>query len=314
MILPGWLSWKPDTLYIMRTPFYFWTTVLCVLAVSCGEGTKKYKILAVHSNKALTLSYNRPLQTVSDTGSVAYRWQIRHFPDATAQVLSLSTGQVIEVAEVRDRVLPYITDVDSSNMRQRFKIVANEDGSVTLVSVYLENYCIEIAEADTSDYAVITTCPGEDSPNQKWKISGNDSSMIFTSTLNGKYLAVTPPTNRAGANIGQWPFVGRKEQQWTLHKQRNGAYLVRNVFSGMYLQESDGRLSLKYNVQQHRAVTDSGASWYMVEAKEGAVSFRNLASGFCLDVRDGVPYNGANVMTFYCTGNDSQLWKVEEIP
>lgn len=295
--------------------------ILSCLLLSCREGNqkydpeKKYKIEAKHSGKCLTLSYNRPLQTVSDTTNTAFRWQLKYFPDSTAQIISMPSGQAIELADVQDQVLPYITDPDNGNTRQRFKITKNEDGSVYLQSVF-SKYCIDVSESDTSDFPVITTWPKEANPNQKWKIQASGNAIVFASLLNGKYLAVTPLLKEAGANIGQWPFADRSEQTWTIQQQDNGTYTFRNSFSGMYLQESNGTLSLKYNVHQSPDAAANNSLWYLDDTKDGFVSFRNAASGLCMDVRDGVPFDGANVMTYNCTeeggGGDNQRWKIIE--
>lgn len=301
---------------------FFLISVSFLTFISCKQEkkydpVKKYKIEAKHSQKNLTLSYNRPLQTISDTTHPAFKWQIKYFLDSTAQIISQPSGQAIELAEVKDQVLPYITNTDTTNIRQRFRLQSNSDSSVFLESVYNPKYCIDISESDTSDFPVITTWPIEGTPNQKWKIQEDNGSVAFVSLLNGKYLAVTPTLNEAGANIGQWPFANSNEQIWSLQQQSNGAYLVRNAFSGMLLQESDGSLSLKYNVHQSPDASSNNSLWFIDEAKDGFVKFRNSASGFCMDVRDGVPYNGANVMTYDCEknfgGGDNQFWKIIEV-
>lgn len=299
--------------------FFF---LFLVYTASCKQGGKfdpatAYKIEVKHSGKHLTLSYNRPLQTISDTTNAAFKWLLKYYPDSTTQIVSLPSEQAIELTEVKDQVLPYITDADSNNVRQRFKITKNSDGSVYLESVYNTNYGIDISESDTADFAVITTWPKENNPNQKWKILPTGNSFAFVSLLNGKYLAVTPLINNAGANIGQWPFADRKEQLWMLQEQSNGTYLISNAASGMFLQESDGKLSLKYNVHQSPDAAANNSLWHIDDAENGFVKFRNMASGFCMDVRDGVPYNGANIMTYDCTGDggggDNQLWKIVEV-
>lgn len=306
----------------MKIAVLFLLLTQCLL-ISCKETLKeydpaqKYKIEAKHSGKSLTLSYNRPLQTTSDTTNTAFKWQLKYAADSTVQIISLPTGEAIELAEVKDQVLPYVTDADSTEMRQHFKIDRNDDGVVYLASVYNAGYCIDISESDTSDFPVITTWPKESTPNQKWKLQSTGNAIVLTSFLNGKYLAVTPSLKEAGANIGQWPFTDRNEQIWTIQQQDNGAYTIRNNFSGMYLQESDGTLSLKYNVHQSSNASASNSLWYLDNAKDGFVKFRNAASGYCMDVRDGVPYDGANVMTYNCTddggGGDNQLWKITSI-
>lgn len=293
-----------------------------LIFISCKEEKKydpekKYKIEAKHSQKNLTLSYNRTLQTISDTTNAAFRWQIKYFSDSTIQIISLPSGQSIELAEVKDQVLPYIANADTTVIRQRFRLQINNDSSVFLESVYNPKYCIDISESDTADFPVITTWPIEGAPNQKWKMQTTKDGVAFISLLNGKYLAVTPPTNEAGANIGQWPFANRNEQIWSLQQQSNGTYLIRNVFSGMFLQEADGKLSLKHNVHQSPDAAANNSLWFIDEAKDGFIKFRNSASGFCMDVRDGVPYDGANVMTYNCSGDggggDNQLWKIIEV-
>ena len=40
---------------------------------------------------------------------------------------------------------------------------------------------------------------------------------------------VTPSTNTAGANIWQWPFVGHKEQLWTIQANKNGLYSIKSL-------------------------------------------------------------------------------------
>lgn len=298
----------------MKIPAIGLSFILAITSCNDDEkidSSKEYKIEAKHSGKYLTLSYNRPLQTVSDTSHAAFKWQLKYFADSTAQIISLPTGEAIELAAVKDQVLPYVTHIDSAAIRQRFKIDHNTDGSVYLTSMYNAGYCIDISESDTSDFPVITTWPKEPNPNQKWKIETTANGIAFVSLLNGKYLAVTPPLTEAGANIGQWPFAGKNEQVWMLQEQANGTYLIRNAASGMFLQESDGKQSLKYNVHQSADAAANNSLWYLDASKDGYVKFRNMASGFCMDVRDGVPYDGANVMTYDCKDDgDNQHWKI----
>lgn len=298
-------------------------TAFCLLLVlsivSCKENKKydraiRYKIEARHSGKCLTLSYNRPLQTISDTTNAAFKWQLKNLNDSIVQIISLPTGEAIELAAIKDQVLPYVIKADSSEIRQRFTIDDNEDGSIYLTSVYNAKYCIDISESDTADFPVITTWTKEANPNQKWKLQAMGNAFAFISLLNGKYLAVTPSITEAGANIGQWPFAEKNEQIWMLQEQENGAYLIRNAASNMFLQESDGKLSLKYNVHQSPDTAAKNSLWYFDDAKDGFIKFRNALSGHCMDVRDGVPYDGANIMTYNCSGDGggggNQHWKI----
>lgn len=298
----------------MKIPVLFLLLILSM--TSCRQDKKYdpdtgYKIEAKHSGKCLTLSYNRPLQTISDTTNAAFKWQLKNLTDSPVQIISLPTGEAIELAAVKDQVLPYVTNADSTEVRQHFKIDRNDDGTVYLASVYNAGYCIDISESDTADFPVITTWPKESHPNQKWKLQVTGNAFAFVSLLNGKYLAVTPAVTEAGANIGQWPFADRDEQVWMLEEQANGTYLIRNTASGMFLQESDGKLSLKYNVHQSPDVAADRSLWHLDDAEDGFVKFRNIASGFCMDVRDGVPYDGANIMTYDCNDDgDNQHWKI----
>lgn len=301
----------------MKKLMLFLLTAQSIL-LACNNNTieqseKKYKIEAKHSGKYLTLSYNRTLQTISDTTDAYFKWQFKLYADSTAQIISVPSGESIEVAAVKDQVLPYITKADSTNMRQRFRLIKDRSGSVYLQSAY-SNYCIDVSESDRSDFPVITTWPKENQPNQKWKINTSGDEITLASDLNGKFLAATPPTGETGANIGQWPFVNRSEQIWTLQQLKNGAYTFRNNYSNMYLQLSDGKLSLKYNVHQSPDSITANSHWFLDSAKNGYVKFRNAASGLCMDVRDGVSYDGANVMAYDCKGaGDNQFWKLIEI-
>lgn len=280
--------------------------------ISCQQQEKKYKFTGVKSGKVMTLSYNRPLQTVSKITDGECRWSFIRFADSTVQVISRPSGQALEVFKLKNQVLPYIADSDSANICQRFRLVKNDDGSVTLVSVY-SGYAVDISESEKADFAVITTWRRENNPNQKWTLVAEEEDFLIVSTLNQKYLAITPAVTEAGANIGQWPFSGRKEQAWILEKQNNGSFRIKNELSGMYLQDSDGSLSLKNNVQQSPDAGSPRSHWLKTEAKYGNVIWKNVATGLCLDVRDGVSYDGANIMTYTCSGTPNQLWRVEEI-
>lgn len=301
----------------MKSIIILLAPIICLL-ISCSEnstydGSKTYRIEAKHSGKNLTLSYNRPLQTISDTAGSEFTWLVKQFPDSSVQIISLPSNQAIELAEVKDQVLPYITQSDSSNLRQRFKLVKNDDGTVYLQSVY-SNYCIDVSESDKADYAIITTWPKEPNPNQKWKLQEVGGTYTLTSMLNGKYLAVTPGIDKVAANIGQWPFADRDEQSWIIRENDDSSYSIRNALSGMYLQESDGSSSSLYNVHLSPDSLDKSSQWYINKADSGYIKFVNVKSGLCIDVRDGVPFDGANVMTYDCnpTG-DNQLWKVTAI-
>lgn len=280
---------------------------------SCVGEDKNYKIVALHSKKVLTLSYNRALQTISDTTNTPHKWYIQPFSDSTVSLISLPTEEAIELAEIMDQVLPYLSPRDSNNVRQRFKLDQNSDGSISIVSAY-SGYCIDIASSEMEDFAVITTWPREDYPNQQWNIITTDEGVLVSSRLNDKLLAPTPALHMDGANVGQWPFEDRPEQRWKIKEQEDGSFLIQNVFSGTYLQESDGSLSLQHNVHMHSDKTSNRSHWQMVESKNNGVKIRNQATGLCMDVRDAFPYDGANVMTYDCDGGaDNQFWLLEEV-
>lgn len=293
----------------------FFSMVAWVL-VSCNPGSGStdnvyYRIEAKHSGKSLTLSFNRPLQTIGDTTNAGYTWQIKNLTDSVVQIISVVTGEAIELPATGDHVFPYVTQSDSSELRQQFILSPLNDESVYLEPVSKPGYCLDISESDTADFAVILTWSKEGNPNQRWVVHRTGEYYTIMSALNNKFLSVTPALNVAGANISQWAFSGREEQIWILNKNDDGSYLIQNKFSEMYLQESDGKESLKDNVHQSPDKTSKKSLWRLDETGEGWIKFRNVDSGFCMDVRDAASYDGANVMTYDCNdGGDNQYWKL----
>lgn len=300
----------------------FTIAALLLLLYACTDKKKtdssgrQYRLAAAHSSKYLTLSYHRPLRIVGDSSNAECTWHLKRFPDGSVQIISLPSGEAVELSSVNGDVLPYTAAANDDDTRQRFRLVyeKSHDGSkkAWIQSAY-NGLCLDVAAGDTADFTPIVTWHKRESNNQLWLLQGTDDKLSLVTAINGKRLSVTPNTHTAGADIGQWTFADRKEQIWIIRKAGD-LYTLQNAYSGLYLHESGGQLSFEHNVLQHPSATDKGSLWMLDLSADGTTKIKSAASGLCLDVKDNAVYDGAIVITFNCSeGGRNQWWKLEEV-
>ncbi|MYT47640.1 RICIN domain-containing protein [Streptomyces rimosus subsp. rimosus ATCC 10970] len=94
----------------------------------------------------------------------------------------------------------------------------------------------------------------------------------------------------------------------------DGAYVVRNVGSGLLLEVEDGRKGSGANVRQGKDDGSPGQLWRITEVHPGSGlrHLTNVGSGKRLDVTGASTENGANVQQWKANNYGAQEWLLEQ--
>src|SRR2546429_4808548 len=77
------------------------------------------------------------------------------------------------------------------------------------------------------------------------------------------------------------------------------------------VRSEDGSNTSGARVQQYKCkVPDGNQAWYLEALGTGRYNIENVQSGQCLDVTGGSTAAGAPTQQSYCTGTESQEWKI----
>ena len=115
---------------------------------------------------------------------------------------------------------------------QLWDVVANDDGSVTIVSV-LNDLCLDVAAGSKNDGANVQVYDPNGSAAQKWTLDGSSvrwraASMEISSAVDrSKAIDVIAASKDNGAKIQLWTANGTDAQKWGLtFDEETGFYTV----------------------------------------------------------------------------------------
>ncbi|MBD2843628.1 RICIN domain-containing protein [Paenibacillus sp. IB182496] len=153
--------------------------------------------------------------------------------------------------------------------------------------------------------------------SQKWSFRCFDGCSGFRMINAGSKLVIN---GAAGSRITQAPFwYDAPRQLWTLDKQPDGAYVIRdNVTTGV-LQPKDGSL-LEGAMAVTAPYTGTDAQqWYIVKDERQPIEpvvdeehdyiLQNAATGQVMEVADASTANAASVTQAVYAGTPEQLWQ-----
>lgn len=161
-------------------------------------------------------------------------------------------------------------------------------------------------------------------PIEQWSTSGGvnaNQQWMLAPLSNGSYAIISSLTNEAasvygastsnGAVLNDWPFsITDTSQQFTEVSEGSGWYELKNVNSGLVLDDSALGTSNGTPIIQYQANGGSNQMWKIqpVTSFGGPTEIQCVISGDVLDVSGASTTDGASVIQYPYQGHNNQLW------
>ena len=114
-----------------------------------------------------------------------------------------------------------------------------------------------------------------------------------------------------GANILQYAYKSSTNQKWSIEKQSNGYYIVKNIATGKVLTVQDFADWDGANVHQWEYVGNDNQEWQIVPARNNTYKLINRHSGKALNVAYASKDSVANIEQYKDVDGDAELWWID---
>ncbi|MFF7277392.1 RICIN domain-containing protein [Streptomyces griseorubiginosus] len=206
---------------------------------------------------------------------------------------------------------------DNGTLDHEWAIAPNPAGGFTATNRISGKY-LEIPSASTT----VGTAAGQWADTgcacQRWNLTQTALPTLSTGQYrlvnknSGKFLEIPGASTATGKQAGQWVNTANNCQLWTFQAQSGGAWTVKNVNSGLYL-DSNGSTSAGAAVVQNASSTASSQKWTLTSAGGGYYKLVNSGSGLVADVASASTANGALIVQSADNGADDELWQVVRV-
>ena len=241
-------------------------------------------------------------------------------------ITGVGSGLVLDVSGNSKRtganIIQYTSGAGKDN--QLWAIVANDDGSYTIVSKLAGLPITAASGAAKGSNAELG--PMDYSSNQRFTFvdaspAGNpnrpiaDGTYVIESSLApGIVLDVTGYSKKAGANVEIWNDNGGKNQQWTITWDSTvDAYAITSVNSGLFLDASGAKATNGANLIQYTGNSGKNQRWTIVADGDGYRICSLMDPSFVVDIEGYSSKPGANVELYKANGGANQRFTFNEV-
>ena len=130
-------------------------------------------------------------------------------------------------------------------------------------------------QSQTAGSDVVQEPAGTTTPDIDWHvIPMNSSQYNVEDLLTHQVMGVSDASTSAGAQVLQWADNGTNDHLWEFYLLKDGNYLIRNVNSGLYLEDAGSGTTSSATIDQDaRATTGSGClcqEWALADTGNAA--------------------------------------------
>ncbi|MBN2486783.1 MAG: RICIN domain-containing protein [Bacteroidales bacterium] len=175
---------------------------------------------------------------------------------------------------------------------------------------------VDNCSSDNGANVKMYTPNGEDC--QKWAITSvGDGYYKIISKKSGKSLDVASGSTNNGANIQQWDYANVDQQHFRFDlvsgtESINGTYLLKNRYSGLYLDMDDSHIYEDgANAQQWTKTGNTNQQFAFTDLGGGVYKVICVKSGKALDISGVSIASGANVHQWSYVGGGNQQFIVQ---
>jgi hypothetical protein len=246
------------------------------------------------------------------------KWKFVQQTSGYFKIFNVASGKVLGVQNQSTangaKVLQWD---DNGTLDHEWAIAPNPAGGFTATNRISGKY-LEIPSASTT----VGTAAGQWSDTgcacQRWNLTQTALPDLATGQYrlvnknSGKLLEIPGASTTVGKQAGQWVNTANNCQLWTFQSQSGGAWTVKNVNSGLFL-DTNGSTSAGAAVVQNASSAASSQKWTLTDAGNGYYKLVDAGSGLVADVAAASTANGALIVQSADNGADDELWQVVRV-
>ena len=154
-------------------------------------------------------------------------------------------------------------------------------------------------------------------PTDPYKTISMKSNFIPNGTYSfltsaGKALDVSGGKGEVGDNIQIWRDNGTDAQKFTVNREEDGFYTIKNIISDKALDVEGGSHNFGANIHLWKTNGTCAQKWGIIRKGDYYI-FKSACSGNALDVSGGTIDNaGSNIQSWRDNGSNAQMWKSQQ--
>ena len=279
-------------------------------------------VSAVNSRKLLTIKdgslENKANAQIETAGTnLKDLWRFERLSDDTYIIRNLRSGLILDAEGAgRQNGTNIRQYAGNGTAAQRFTLTRNADGSLTIINVN-SGKALDIAGGSSADGANVRLYTSNGTKAQRWipeaagtlpDLSGRFKIVSAAGSRN-KGLSVAGTSKENKANVLTWDAAVSRTALWSVEKNADGSWAIKNVYSGLALDVAGAGRKPGTNVQQYAFGSGNAAQkWVILKNADGTCTIYSVCSGLALDIAGGRTSNGANVQVYTPNGTAAQRW------
>lgn len=249
--------------------------------------------------------------------------------DGYATIKNVGSGKVLDAQYGNSNSGTNVWQYTGSdfNKAQKWRITANDDGTVSIVSALAPTSAIDVSNGSSANGSNVQLWNSNGSRAQKFtfvatspKVSADgqadiaDGYYTFTTATDLKHkLDVQGWSKSNGAPLQLWDSTDGENQTFRIQKQDCGFYSITSAWSGKPLNVDSGCVMPGSKIQQWAFSEDNGNQKWAIYANEGgSYTLRNVASGLYLTLDGNRAGNGTAVVGSLANGLENQRWLIAQ--
>lgn len=198
-----------------------------------------------------------------------------------------------------------------SSNNQLFSTVKNSDGTYSFVSKST-GLALDVKSAKAANSSNIQVYAANGSKAQSFNVVavgalGKGTYSIRSASNSNYAVDVKAASAKDGANIQLYKNNGTAAQQWSVVKNWDGTYTIKNVNSGKVLDVKSGKAQSGANVQQYSNNGSKAQKWYVQYVDGGEYRIVSaLNNSLVLEMDGSNAANSVNIRIATDTGKSNQ--------
>lgn len=192
-----------------------------------------------------------------------------------------------------------------------------EDGIYKIAFESDEGICMDLTGASFADGATVQSYASNGTLAQAFEVKYDEINRCYSirAAHSGKALDLRDGDLIPGAAVQQWTYSrDYPNQRWIIEQDTNGAYRIRSMVNGLYLDHGAGEAQV---LTTQRLSDGDSQLWQFVDfsptLNEGTYSIVSATAGNVVDVTDGSVAEGARVQLFAPNQTFAQKWWVRSV-
>ncbi len=298
-------------------------------------GNGYYKIVAIHSGKALTVkdsSITRGANVEQETyvGIDAQKWVIKDAGNGYYYIISKCNGLYLDLQGGVSNSGTNIEVYDANYQNwQKFKFYSVdvpaektiETGNYVITSAMNSNKVIDVEGDIIADSTNIDLWANNGGNNQKFIITYlNDGYYTIKAFNSNKVLTVQGSSALNGGNVVQNYYSGMDSQKWAIQATSNGYYYIISKLNGFVLDIEGATSKNGANVEVYEKNGGNNQKFKFVKTEFSATipngKYAILASSNtnkAIDIEWGSTEDGAKVEIWDSNGGSNQSFHIEYV-